>query len=139
MGHHPFLLANGRSLACVPGIVWLEEQDLPHPSPQCWRSRISPTLRHNSAFILLTAGSAWFLYTFAQEYATFWQIDRYLSMLPDAEKATPTTAVAITGFREFQQRLAHFAETNIAYVSAIYLIVLSFMVWRLLQAFLQSK
>jgi beta-lactamase regulating signal transducer with metallopeptidase domain len=104
-----------------------------------WRSRISPTHRHNAAFILLTAGSAWFLYTFAQEYATFWQIDRYLSMLPDSEKATPATAVAITGFREFQQRLANFAETHIAYVSAIYLIVLSFMVWRLLQAFLQSK
>lgn len=97
-----------------------------------WHRRFSPALKHNAALVCLTIGTVWFLATFSNEYTKYLQVGRYLLSIPDVNGSTSYENGFAGSMWGLNLLLRDFAERNIAWLSAAYLLITTLTAWKLL-------
>lgn len=99
-----------------------------------WRRGISPAIRHNAALALMVIGTGWFIATCIGQYREYLSVGRYLAQFPeDPVQASIQVNQAMLSFASVRTFFAALVEANIQWVSALYLLILCVMSWRLLQ------
>lgn len=130
----PFLIALGWTIAASiwqSALLWLFYQVI------CGLHRkISPSIKHLVASLLLLASFGWFSITMANKYSEVIRLNDYLSGLAEN---TNTATTYSSDILFSHNGLTDFANQYLPYISAAYLIVLLLLSVKLINAYLYSK
>jgi beta-lactamase regulating signal transducer with metallopeptidase domain len=135
--HSPFLYALGWAIASSfwqMALLWIIYQ-------LCFsvQSRIKPFLKHLAATGFLMAGFVWFCISLLQKYMEQESLQQYIASLPALNDTSGTNAPATFFSATGWNNILATADQYLPYISAAYLLVLLFLAFRLVNAYLYSQ